>query len=134
MSVNTQGLGIEMKLFNLRWIIVSLIIILVGTWLYFANSVPNSASLESVQQVPKAGEMATEQQSGESTSLLNSEQTSLARPTRDPFKEFLSKKEKSQPDVVVNEKPSFPPGFDPFKAKLDEQKNEPHSAISPFSK
>ena len=122
-----------MKLFKHSWIIVSLIVILIGAWFYFANSVSNSANLESVQQVPKAGEMATEQQSGESTSLMNSEQTSLDRPTMNLFIEFLDKKGKGLPLTHSDAKPTYPPGFDPFKAKLEEQKNEPHSAVSPFS-
>jgi hypothetical protein len=54
---------------------------------------------------------------------------------KDPFKEFLDAKERStqsaQSPQPPPEKP-FVPGTDPFKAKLEEQKNTPHSAVSPF--
>ena len=51
---------------------------------------------------------------------------------KDPFKEFLDAKGQSaQPPQQSPEKP-FVPGTDPFKAKLEEQKNTPHSAVSPF--
>ena len=51
----------------------------------------------------------------------------------DPFKAFLDAKARSpQAAPVSNPDPSFVPGADPFKAKLEEQRNAPHSAVSPF--
>jgi hypothetical protein len=52
---------------------------------------------------------------------------------KDPFKEFLEAKAKN-PQAQVNPTPDphFVPGTDPFKAKLEEQKNAAHSAVSPF--
>lgn len=52
---------------------------------------------------------------------------------QDPFKAFLEAKSKGSPSPATpTEGSNFVPGTDPFKAKLEEQKNAPHSAVSPF--
>ena len=51
---------------------------------------------------------------------------------KDPFKEFLEAKGQSAQTPQPKPENSFVPGSDPFKAKLEEQKNTPHSAVSPF--
>ncbi len=50
---------------------------------------------------------------------------------KDPFKAFLEGKATSTP-LGPSSQNAFVPGTDPFKAKLEEQKNAPHSAVSPF--
>ena len=50
---------------------------------------------------------------------------------KDPFKAFLEGKATSTP-LAPSSQNTFVPGTDPFKAKLEEQKNAPHSAVSPF--
>ena len=123
-----------MKQFKLRWIIVAVIVILIAAWFYFANSVPNSTNIESTHQLLKPGEIATDNQLDKSSSNLSTEANAQVSPNKDPFKEFLDKKGKGQASTTGDTKPTYPPGVDPFKAKLEEQKNEPHSAVSPFSK
>ena len=123
-----------MKQFKLRWIIIALIVILIATCFYFANSVPNSTNIETAHQVNKIDEIANDNQLDKSSSNFSTVTNPQVSPSKDPFKEFLDKKGKSQPSATADTKPTYPPGFDPFKAKLEEQKNEPHSAVSPFSK
>jgi|GEM_PF-2064159 len=123
-----------MKHFNKHRTFASLIMILIGAWLCYANYFLSPQSIDSVKQTPKSLEIANDQRPSESLSSMNTEKNSPDGPAKDPFKEFLEKKEKGQPAVVENIRPSYPPGFDPFKARLEEQKSEIHSAISPFSK
>ena len=123
-----------MKQFKLRWIIIALTVILIATWRYFAYSESNTMNVESAHQLLKPGEIATDNQLDKSSSNLSTEANAQVSPNKDPFKEFLDKKGKGQASTTGDTKPTYPPGVDPFKAKLEEQKNEPHSAVSPFSK
>jgi len=50
---------------------------------------------------------------------------------KDPFKEFLENKANSN-QLAPSQDKTIVPGTDPFKAKLEEQNNKPHSAVSPF--
>lgn len=50
---------------------------------------------------------------------------------KDPFKAFIEGKATSTP-LTPSSQNTFVPGTDPFKAKLEEQKNAPHSTVSPF--
>ena len=123
-----------MKQHNIWWRILTLTIILLGAWILYAKTVLNHPPMESLLKIPKDGRTDIEQKTGEPPSIMDIEANSLARTPKDPFKAFLDNKEKSHQVVILQSEPTYPPGVDPFKAKLEEKKNEPHSAVSPFSK
>jgi len=59
------------------------------------------------------------------------QETGALTQQQDPFKTFLENKAHSN-QVAPSQDKTFVPGTDPFKAKLEEQNNKPHSAVSPF--
>ena len=66
-----------------------------------------------------------------SSGLSTDPASNLPKTSKDPFKAFLEGKATSTP-LAPSSQNAFVPGTDPFKAKLEEQKNAPHSAVSPF--
>jgi hypothetical protein len=113
---------------NLIWTLTISIIFLLSIFLYFSFFQPNK-----VENVLTLNPSTSMTETWQLTSRSNSQPEELSQ-SKDPFKEFLDKKGKGLPSTIENLNPTYPPGFDPFKAKLEEQKSEPHSAVSPFSK
>lgn len=114
---------------NLKLIAVLLALSAFGMGLFYAQF---SKEVDALKAKPTSPVMDESSKAEPSHSQAPSIAQGLVE-KNDPFKAFLEAKAKN-PQLTPNPtpEPSFVPGTDPFKAKLEEQKNAAHSAVSPF--